>query len=366
MKHFKKVICLALLVCVCTMFAACADILALEQFSASDFVVKNTEFLYDGYSKMFEVDYVGNKTDLDYVVSYSLTKDNFATAEDLNLVGSNINSVTYEVYYKVTAYGYEDYISSNAVSVKIVPEAVEVKVGENYTYFDSLEDAVAEVESSGIIKFYGDVTSAGVIVEAGKSIELNLNGYTFTPNIPVGSSGTVTLGLQLLKGSEVVVKNGTIKAGQPGIKMLINNYSDLILEDVVLDGRGLIGTGSNYVLSNNFGSVVIKGNTQILTDENDIAFDLWYGMYDVYNDGISVTFDSSFTGKIAGYIEYGAARNLENWMEKTVLTINGGDFEDATFKAGSSYANIAEANINLPQGWELVETNISGEYKIVK
>ncbi len=51
----------------------------------------------------------------------------------------------------------------------------------------------------------------------------------------VGSSGTETNGFQLLKGSTVAFKNGTINAGKA--KIVIQNYADLTLEDVTLDAQ---------------------------------------------------------------------------------------------------------------------------------
>lgn len=365
MKKLKITICSLLVLCSCFMLAACGE--TEKDFNVDSLKIGKTEFVYDGQSHVFEVEYEG----VDIEVEYSLTKDEFEDADDLNFVGSADDVVTYNVYFEVSADGYKDYISENPVQIKIVPKAVELKKGTNYSYYNGLADAVAAVETEGNIKFYDDVTAPGVKVQSGKDIKVDLNGYTFTPNVPVGSVGTVTLGLQPLKGSVVSIKNGTIKAGQPGIKMLINNYSDLTLDNVVLDGRGLIGadpdqTGANYVLSNNFGTIVIKGNTQILTDENDIAFDIWYGMSSTYYNGVSITFDSTFTGKINGYIEYGAANNVEGWLEKAILTINGGDFSNATFRASSAHATIEQANINLPQGWSLDETAVAGEFKIVK
>lgn len=367
MKKLKITICSLLVLCSCFVFAACSEDPADKNFEVSKFEIGKTEFVYDGQSHVFELEYEG----VDIEVEYSLTKNNFEDADELNFKGNSETATTYDLYFEVSAEGYNDYISENPVRIKIVPKAVELKVGSNYSYYNGLAEAVAAVETEGSIKFYDNVMAPGVKVQAGQDVEIDLNGYTFTPNVPVGSTGTVTLGLQPLKGSEVSIKNGTIKAGQPGIKMLINNYSDLTLDNVILDGRGLIGTGSdqtgaNYVLSNNFGDIVLKGNTQILTDENDIAFDIWYGMFDTYYDGVTVTFDSSFTGKIAGYIEYGAQTNVDGWKEKAVLTINGGDFTNAKFRASSAHSTIEQASINLPQGWSLVESSTAGEYVISK
>lgn len=89
--------------------------------------------------------------------------------------------------------------------------------------------------------------------------------------------------------------------------MLVQNYSNLTLENMILRGTET----DTYVLSNNFGEVHLKGNTQILATgsvngKENVAFDLWYGMQAVYDDGVSVYIDDP-TVVIQGPIEYGKA-----------------------------------------------------------
>ena len=215
-----------------------------------------------------------------------------------------------------------------------------------------INQLIKEQGSEGIkLTLKEDVTHGGIIAYAGDAGEngtiiIDLNGHTYTPNQAVGSTGTVSQGFHFEKGWKVIIRNGTLKAGQPGVKMLVQNYADLTLENVILDGRDIEGTG-RYVLSNNFGNVVIKGNTQILAKEGDIAFDLWYGMSATYDDGVSVTFDETFTGRVEGNIEYGAAsRAAEGWEEKTILTIKAG-----TFTGEIIYTRATEnANIHISEG----------------
>ncbi|MBQ5588990.1 MAG: copper amine oxidase N-terminal domain-containing protein, partial [Anaerotignum sp.] len=90
-------------------------------------------------------------------------------------------------------------------------------------------------------------------------------------------------------------------------KMLINNYSNLTAEDMILDGSKLGGTG-RYVLSNNSGNITITGATEIIAPaENGIAFDVCkYASY----EAPVVTFDADFTGGAKGAFEVSAG--LEN------------------------------------------------------
>ena len=207
------------------------------------------------------------------------------------------------------------------------------KVTVNGVNYDTLQEAVDSYTDEQItLTLFEDTTSDGLVVN-GQDIVIDLNGNTYTPNTAVGSAGTKTLGFQFLKGSKVTIKNGTLKAGEEGIKMLIQNYADLTLENVTIDGRGLIGTGSNqtganYVLSNNCGNITIKGNTTIIADEGDFALDAYYYHSGGYTEGVTITF-VDFTGSIQGKVEIsgnfvgapGQAKIVK--ADGTVLTENG-------------------------------------------
>lgn len=200
------------------------------------------------------------------------------------------------------------------------------------TNYDSLQEAVDNATEATTLTLHQDLTDVGLVVN-GQEIILDLNGHTYTPDEAVGSAGTKTIGFQFLKGSKITIKNGTLKAGEEGIKMLIQNYADLTLEDVTLDGRGLIGTGSNqtganYVLSNNCGNITIKGNTTIIADEGDFAFDAYYYHSGGYTEGVTVSF-VDFTGSIQGNVQIdgnfegapGQAKIVK--PDGTILTENG-------------------------------------------
>ena len=60
-----------------------------------------------------------------------------------------------------------------------------------------------------------------------------------------------------------------------------------------------------YVLSNNYGDTVLKGNTNILAYGSNVAFDVCYWT-PAYADGVSVTVDESMTGVVDGAVEISA------------------------------------------------------------
>ncbi len=242
----------------------------------------------------------------------------------------------------------------------------------------TLADAVAAVPADGTqttITMLNDAQGDGAVVKEGQNIVFDLGGHTYNVNGNlVGSAGTETSGMQLLKGSVVTLKNGTLTSDKA--KILVQNYCNLTLDGVKLDGTQSSSCG--YVLSNNFGNTVVTGNTTITAGTGKVAFDLWYGMSDAYKDGVSITFDKNFTGTVTGKVEYGPANpQYVDWEGKTALSIQGGTF-DTQFVA-SNGNDMKQANISvsggtftsgdvldyLAPGFEL-KKNANGTFGVVK
>ena len=230
------------------------------------------------------------------------------------------------------------------------------QIGE--TKYATLAEAVEAVPMDSTeteIVLLKDYIGSGIKVVAGKNIVFNLNGKTYTVDKPtVGSSGTETNGFQLLKDSKVTFKNGTLKSATgadslPNGGILIQNYCDLTLENVTLDTSA--NSNISYVISNNFGSLTAKGDTVIKAADGKVAFDLWYGMNSngLYDDGVSVTFGTDFTGSVTGNIEYGAHSRVpsnSNWKDKARLTIANGNF-DTTFVDSNNNDGVAPEDFNI-------------------
>jgi hypothetical protein len=153
----------------------------------------------------------------------------------------------------------------------------------------------------------GVISGAGVVVPSGSNITFDLNGLTYNVSgETVGSSTTETQGFQLLKNSNITFKNGTLKATSPTAQMVIQNYSNLTLEDVNVDGTGLSGWA--YALSNNCGTINLTGSTSITAKESGRAFDTCK-----FGDYAIPTVNINTTGVISGPIEAtGGKLNIEN------------------------------------------------------
>ena len=196
----------------------------------------------------------------------------------------------------------------------------------------SLVDAVAAAGNNDVVTLLQNVTGAGVVIN--KSITIDFNGKTYTANVGVGSKGTETLGLQILKENTVTLKNGTLTSEGENIKMLINNYANLTVENMnLVDATDAI----QYVLSNNCGEVAI--NNSVITSDA-VALDACkYASY----DAPVVTVDANSV--VTGNVEVSATLNMEGRLNGAIV-ING--------KAGV---------VNAAEGLT-VTTNIA-DYKVV-
>lgn len=241
-----------------------------------------------------------------------------------------------------------------------------VKIGEKE--YDSLAEAVKDVPTDGTqttITLLKNVDSgSGFVVNKGQNILIDFAGFTYDASTPtVGSTGTETNGCQLLKGSTVTMKNGKLMSTTA--KILIQNYCNLTLQDMVIDGTK--APDCSYVLSNNNGKVNIIGNTSILGNDN--AFDMCWAPNNGYPDGTQITVDT--TGTIQGNIELGLwgayAENVKSTLYiKNVNHIGKFNITDErlskqlTIEGGKFTSNVSN---HVKEGYIAVKVS-DEEYKV--
>lgn len=206
--------------------------------------------------------------------------------------------------------------------VEPIPESERVAaIGDKY--YRTLAEAVNDVTPGGTITISNDVNEApGISVPSGKEFTIDFGGHTYTVSRPgAGSRGTETIGFQLLQGSDITFKNGTIRisdknrsagSGKP-IKRIIQNYANLTLEDMQIYAKNQAG-GENYALSFNCGKIVFKGDTSIYVThpEKTRVFDICKsGSY----PSVEVVFADSYTGTIQGTIVYDSSASKTHTLE---------------------------------------------------
>lgn len=214
-----------------------------------------------------------------------------------------------------------------------------VPVEESADSAQSFANALTGLDVAGnvekVINVESDIAGiTGIKTAAGNDLTVNFGGNTVTVAQPVGSAGTVSNGMQLLRDSVVTLSNGTYKPAGPLIQILVQNYCNLTLKDVTLDARGF--SNVSYVLSNNFGTTTITGRTNIYAPTGKVAFDVYDFTEGGYPTPPTVIVDENMTGTIEGEIEVTGGTliikagtfNGKLDVQSGTLTIMGGTFKN--------------------------------------
>ena len=278
--------------------------------------------------------------------------------------------------------------------------------GETTNYYATLQDAVNAVESGGTVTLLKDASGGGIATytngktgyATAKNFTIDFGGHTYTVGNPaVGSTGTESQAFHLEKGSttvNVTFKNGTINVADNETftgSMLLQNYCNLTLDGMTIDGTNLKNAGTGqYVSSNNCGTVTIN-NTKIIAKNGDWAFDVCSAPNVGYSEGTKVTvkgnseitgnielglwgtqndsFVSSLTiegGTITGKIVDASGNLITTTGLSKVLAISGGTVNGTAYESGKSVllaeTSESKTTYNLgTQGWDVTNA-ASGKY----
>ena len=269
--------------------------------------------------------------------------------------------------------------------------AVDTAVAEvNGVKYNTFEDALAAISSvttathskakdptyqyktyvaNGTIKLLANTTSNGVIIGSGSNLTIDFNGKTLDiTDKPVGSNGTETIGMQLLKDSDITFENGTLTSTADSSKKivrLIQNYADLTLNNMTVSMKG--NFYDQMTMSNCNGDVTITESTVSAPDfswlgytEAEAAESLGARVMSVgsfnstaYPD-VNVTITDS---TINGYV------NIDNSAEGATaeLTLDGSDVNgnivDKSMN-GSTVTNNSSTVDGIPAGYEWNASNV--------
>ena len=168
--------------------------------------------------------------------------------------------------------------------------------------YSTLEAAFAAAVDGDTITVLANCAGNGIKAPQGKfnttGLTVDFGNHTYTVDgTTVGSTGTETNGFQLLKNNKITFKNGTITSTKA--KILIQNYSDLTLDNMTLTLNNPNYT-SAYTLSNNNGNTTIKDTTINANEAGGFAFDVCrYASYPSVS--VTVTGDSEINGNVEVY-----------------------------------------------------------------
>ncbi len=264
--------------------------------------------------------------------------------------------------------GSDSYVGENEI---IVADGYTVKQSGDWYYVipegtefvsdNNLDNALTKVTKNTFVTVTENTTvSKGVTTEKNTTLNVDFGGNVVKATEGVGS-GNKTNGMQLFDGANVTLSNGTYSLEPKKVHYLIQNYSNLTIDNMVLSTKGYDDLGTNptntdmAVLSSNCGDVVITGNTQITAKTGTIALDIMHWENESYNEkGSHVTFDESFTGVCDGKIEVYCYRkgNIVKPVDDNgaTLIIKGGTFKNTGLP-------FSEFKKFVPNGYTATENN---------
>ena len=207
----------------------------------------------------------------------------------------------------------------------------------NGKHYNHLVDAYAALTrgttkpaAAEVITLLRDSSGGGIGSDADTNMNyvIDFGGHTYTVGAPaVGSTGTVSQGLRVLKTSTAKFTNGTLKAADyNGLVQVVHTYGDVTFENFNVDARE--NSYAQIAVEPDCGTLNITGNSSILAREGMTGLYVAFWHTATY-DGTTVNVNT--TGKITGKLVYefdedmtGDAAATEN---KAVLNIANGNFE---------------------------------------
>lgn len=246
--------------------------------------------------------------------------------------------------------------TDNTYTVKPLKDVAVAKIGD--TYYKTLADAYAALpRNAGTDSEPTTITvlkdsegqAIGSDSDKGMNYVIDFGGHTYTVGKPaVGSTGTETQGLRVLKGSKAVFKNGTLKAvNYPDMKMPVHTYGDVTFEDFTVDATEDSYAQIAYEIDN--GSLNMIGNSSILAYPGKIGLYVSFWPRGGYTDGTTVNIDT--TGKITGKMVYewdDKADTAEQQKgNKAVLNIKNGNFDITNIQ--TLFTSSLPSNLKVPK-----------------
>lgn len=293
-------------------------------------------------------------------VAYSVLKDDqvqvktTVTKELFDALGENYPTLT------VTAYAVQRDATQSALETA---EKAWLAIPAQASTAEDVRTAVADInntDAAATITLENDIEDgSGLVLNANgtdSNLTMDFNEKTYTVTNAVGSSGTESQAAHFEKGSTVLLKDGTLTKAGNNVKMLVQNYADLTIDNMELNGAD-----ADYVLSCNYGNTLITGNTNITAASGKVAIDVMHWVNDSYKDGVTVTIDEHMSGTVDGAIcvyKYESGQEDYENCPLAKLIIKGGTFKNTGLTLEQFRAFVAN-------GYEVSETE-NGVYTVSK
>ena len=172
--------------------------------------------------------------------------------------------------------------------------------------FPSLAEALDAASDGATVRLLRNSTDIGLTVPVGKSLTLDLGGYTYRVGQPVFLPDGTACGLFIPQGGCLTVRNGAIVSS--AVQTCVRNHGDLTVENAALSG------GSLATLSIRCGETNVSGNTTLDAETDALAVDIRGS-----NEALTLSFDKLFSGFVSGGIRIQREPDTIGHMELTIL-----------------------------------------------
>lgn len=301
--------------------------------AVGELIVNNGTFTGNGSQKMVENHYGSS-----YTGTASITGGTFSS--------------------DVSAYVAEGYVQNNGTVERLGETNAVAKIGN--TYYKSLVDAYAALprgegaapSEPTTITLLKDSDGGGIgsdKTDNYMNYVIDFNGHTYTVGAPaVGSTGTVSQGIRVLKTSTAKFMNGTLKAANYNqLVQVVHTYGDVTFQDFTVDATEDQYAQIAYEVDN--GTLNIKGNSNILAYNGQTGLYVAFWPRGGYTGGTTVNVDT--TGKITGKMVYewdDKADTAEQQTEnKAVLNIKNGNFDITNIQ--TLFTSSLPSNLKVPK-----------------
>lgn len=301
--------------------------------AVGELIVNNGTFTGNGSQKMVENHYGSS-----YTGTASITGGTFSS--------------------DVSAYVAEGYVQNNGTVERLGETNAVAKIGN--TYYKSLVDAYAALprgegaapSEPTTITLLKDSDGGGIgsdKTDNYMNYVIDFNGHTYTVGAPaVGSTGTVSQGIRVLKTSTAKFMNGTLKAANYNqLVQVVHTYGDVTFQDFTVDATEDQYAQIAYEVDN--GTLNIKGNSNILAYNGQTGLYVAFWPRGGYTGGTTVNVDT--TGKITGKMVYewdDKADTAEQQTEnKAVLNIKNGNFDITNIQ--TLFTSSLTSNLKVPK-----------------
>ena len=282
--------------------------------------------------------------------------------------------------------------------------AAEAVAEVNGTSYETFEDALAAISNAttakhsnavdpnydyktyvanGNITLLANCTSNGIIIGSGSNLVVDLNGHTLDINAkPVGSNGTESIALQLLKGSDITFKNGTLTSSytyastnKEHIQRLIQNYANLTFDDVDVTFKG--NFKNQATISHCNGNLVLtNGSTLAAPDFSRFNYTVeeaatnlgavaaFVGTFSTYTDASATVDDGAITGNVKVQV-----LNPETAASNTLTLTSGSINGDIVMGDNADDVKVSKAETftqAAPEGYEWVAGETAGTQELAK